>query len=415
MSNKVRKLKHAPRFLNVPDPPPEGTGTVFYLVEVPDTKAWCGVVEKAIGQIAYGRAYDEDTGNIKQALVIGRKILECMRCAKSIVTVNCGCGGSGSGIPGGSDPPALPGDFDGDPPFGYRPPGDGEIDNDNPSRQRACRVGDWILGTVQAALTQINELSFAGIGLDTLTNWFGVAWLTLAIQWVAGALSPLVAQFSLITFIINVAGRMQQLINALVDTSVNLDDLLTFIADNYDDLLCIILSGEGVVDILTNLNTFCDDNELGLGNKAVFLTMITADELNYLYWAGPVDIEERIQGLTCPGNSCFGAVYVVGNGNLEGEEVGVGTILTIDAVYDPVAGNYYAWVKSDPCQLFTMRLISFFNEDNIGDGRYYNCSYAYDYVNDLESLVGTTFQTVWLLAISSQPSLTMEVEIISLD
>lgn len=341
-------------------------------------------------------------------------------------TVNVDCGG-GCGCEPGTDPPPT-GGVEGDPPpEGWGEPTDpdtGEpIAPGSPAYQdRKCKAANLLHDGIRELVYQLNiygvdNLSSLGVGIAT-----GVVTAIIT--------TTIVGPASLIVGIVTGIAAM-----VLVFTSgaIELSTLVTLLDDNQEDLVCALYnsqSADQAISDYTDVLSTAGANTLMVELIQAILTYATANALFFKKDGADgdqveQDIEDYVGGVDCSMCAVL-QVVAVGNGQLGGAghvgfPVDVGETIVLNSVLDPDNGFYYAQVKpstNSPCFAFTMRLISFSNPSYptpTGDGRYLDdCSGNFDYYNDLTPLIGTTFSTSHFFAVSFDPGLQFEFELISI-
>ena len=352
------------------------------------------------------------------------------------VNVTCKCGGSGCGDCG-DQPEAEPGEEGEEPPIGFEEPTDetGIITPPgSPAYQdRKCKIANIIHAQLEEAISKWQQISIFGLGIEFVINLFGVIWLPQVASILGGILGEISTPIPLIDSAIGaIAGRVSAIAALIVDGGVDLDEIQTMLADNEEELVCVLYNSTSAGNAAIEYLLVLENAGMNVANLALLSGIITVNYLNALYFQ-PEAIKEQMEAalpdyegpVDCSVCAVL-QVVAVGNGQLGGAghvgfPVDVGETIVLNSVLDPDNGFYYAQVKpstNSPCFGFTMRLISFTNPqypDPTGDARYLDdCSGNFDHWHDLTPLIGTTFTTSHLFAVSDDPGLQFEFELISI-
>lgn len=262
----------------IPDDWTEDDGYTIAMFCVPNSVKWRTAVFSAINLLSFGRTWDAETGNIKNAQEIAEGILvsymaNCndfftqmtaalQTLAQVQLTIaqsgNCGCESVGTGLEPTGD--------EGIPATG---PGEPWPDNEEYFDYRCKAAGE----IVRRILQSIHILQ------DYISSGYFNAAVTLVTTAVTSALTaaglgPLLSQLG---WIATVVGAL------ITDNLIDLDEADTVVTANFDDLKCALYEGYTAEDSKANFSEVLDGTALNSATKAFLLLFLTNGVLNWLW------------------------------------------------------------------------------------------------------------------------------------
>lgn len=193
------------------------------------------------------------------------------------VTVNVSCDKCGSsGGCGCTDPPSQPAEEGEDPPPGWETPTDDEGTpvgpGDTAYHDRKCRVANILHASTVELVTKIRDNSTIQTLLSINDSLSGQLAL-VALGYIIGEMS------TIIPFADGIFGIMLALFVAFID----LDDLVTALNDNDEELVCAFYTAPNAVNSVNDYLQVLDDAGVSIPNRELVLAILTYDVVNMVF------------------------------------------------------------------------------------------------------------------------------------
>lgn len=282
---------------------------------LPNSVQWKSCIAGQISDLTYGRQWDINTGNVKEAQEIAERIMaslmmDCGSTFSAIANaltqisltiqqqVNCGCESVGTTIPETPD--------DGPPPVG---PGTDFEDVEEYDNYKCQAAGTFMYSIIQSQTLLIDS---------NAQGYFGAA-----VAIVTGALLYVlnVAGF---TALVGQLGTVSQLALALIQgEELSLENVRTRLQANEDDLLCALFCGVSTQTSIDQFMTIINgDNNLTASEQAYIGLYMQAVIINRLYSYQPellnLVIEPDCSGCDCASNIVCPYQFQVASGTVLG-------------------------------------------------------------------------------------------------